>query len=92
MSEYEVGNRIGEREKHYYANNNSFSKQNARFPPEFENRIICANSLEILKQLPDNCVDIIFTSPPYNFGRDYDEYNDTIKWKKYYETLFAIFK
>lgn len=80
-----------DRGKHYYANNNGFSKQNVDIPVEFENRIVCADSLEFLKQLPDNCIDIIFTSPPYNFGLEYDTHNDTANWDAYYEMLFGIF-
>lgn len=80
------------RGKHYYANDNGFSKQNVPLPKEFENRIICADSLELLRQLPDNCIDIIFTSPPYNFGLDYDNHNDTANWNGYYDMLFSIFK
>ncbi len=29
------------------------------------NKILCGNSLEILQTLPDNCVNLIITSPPY---------------------------
>ena len=80
------------RGKHYYANDNDFSKINSEIPPEYENKIICADSLELLRKLPDNCVDIIFTSPPYNFGLAYDSHNDTASWNQYYEMLFDIFK
>ena len=80
------------RGKHYYANENTFSKSNNPIPTEYEDKIICGDSLEILKKLPDNCVDIIFTSPPYNFGLDYDNHNDTTNWDSYYDMLFAIFK
>ena len=80
------------RGRHYYANDNPFSKINSEIPLEFENKIICADSLELLRRLPDNCVDIIFTSPPYNFGLAYDAHNDTASWNQYYETLFNIFK
>jgi len=80
------------RSKHYYANDHSFSKVNNELPPEFENKIICADSLQLLKKLPDNCIDIIFTSPPYNFGLDYDTHNDTARWDEYFDMLFAIFK
>ena len=79
------------RGKHYYANDNSFSKDNNSLPFEFENKIVCADSLEVLKKLPDNCVDIIFTSPPYNFGLEYDTHNDTASWNSYYDMLFNIF-
>ncbi len=35
------------------------------------NRIICGDSEIILKDFPDNSIDIIITSPPYNFGLEY---------------------
>lgn len=31
-----------------------------------ENRILCADALELLRQLPDSSVDLIATDPPYN--------------------------
>lgn len=30
-----------------------------------ENRILCADCMDILKQLPDKCVDLVLTDPPY---------------------------
>lgn len=93
-AERKVANRKAkeqDRGKHYYANDNGFSRQNTDIPSEFENRIICADSLELLKQLPDNCIDIIFTSPPYNFGLAYNTHNDTANWDAYFEMLFGIF-
>ncbi len=80
------------RGKHYYANNNDFSTENVEIPKEYENKIVCADSLDILKELPDNCVDLIFTSPPYNFGLDYSNHDDTSGWNDYFDMLFAIFK
>src|ERR1700693_5041334 len=35
------------------------------YPDDFINKVICGNSLEILKGLPDSCVDMIATDPPY---------------------------
>lgn len=32
---------------------------------ELENRIINADCLDILKQLPDKCIDLVLTDPPY---------------------------
>ncbi len=32
------------------------------------NQIICGDCLEVMKDWPDNCVDLVFTSPPYNLG------------------------
>ena len=81
-----------ERELHYYANDNDFSKKNNEIPKDYENKIICGDSEEVLKKLPDNCVDLVFTSPPYNFGLDYENHDDGVHWKKYIEKLFAVFK
>lgn len=37
-----------------------------KFPRDFEDKIICGDCMEVLKQLPDNSVDLAVTSPPYN--------------------------
>ncbi|MGP1515814.1 MAG: DNA-methyltransferase [Bacteroidales bacterium] len=42
------------------------------FPIEYLNKIICSSS-ENMKELPDNCVDLMITSPPYNVSKEYDE-------------------
>lgn len=58
------------------------------------NRIICGDSEFILKSFPDNCVDIIITSPPYNFGLDYnnDKNKDALYWQDYFDKLNRIWK
>lgn len=35
-------------------------------PEEFRNKIICGDCLEVMKTMPDNCIDLVVTSPPYN--------------------------
>ena len=30
------------------------------------NKILCGDTVEELKNLPDNCIDLIFADPPYN--------------------------
>ena len=79
------------RGKHYYTAGHGFSRKNATLPKKFENKIFCADSKQFLKKLPDNCIDLIFTSPPYNFGLDYAETPDARFWKNYFQTLFEIF-
>lgn len=37
---------------------------------DITNKIICADCLDILKQLPDKCVDLVLTDPPYGIGYD----------------------
>ena len=41
------------------------------WPDDFMNKIICGDSLEIMKQMPDESVDMAITSPPYWGLRDY---------------------
>ena len=80
-----------ERGKHYYANSNNFCMEENPLPEEYTNKIICGDALVVLKNLPDNCIDLIFTSPPYNFGLDYDQTVDAFPWNTYFKTLFNIF-
>ncbi len=77
---------------YYYAKDNTFSRQNNKIPEKFINKIIVGDSEKILKQFPENCVDLIFTSPPYNFGLEYENHKDEINWNEYFDKLFAIFK
>ena len=68
-----------------------FDKAVNELPAAYQNKIICGDSGEVLKKLPDNCIDIVITSPPYNFGLDYDAHSDTDTWCAYFDKLFAIF-
>jgi len=79
------------RSQYYYAQKNNFSEANNPLPENLTNKIICGDSLEILRVIPDNSIDLIFTSPPYNFGLEYDSQDDAHKWELYFEKLFAIF-
>jgi len=83
--------KVEKRGMHYYANDNQFSQENTNLPKEYVDKIICADSGELLKKLPDNCIDLVFTSPPYNFGLEYSSTNDDHYWEKYFDKLFAIF-
>jgi site-specific DNA-methyltransferase (adenine-specific) len=35
---------------------------------EHLNKIICADSLDFMKSLPDKCIDLVLTDPPYGLG------------------------
>lgn len=35
-------------------------------------RLICGDALEVLRQLPNDHVDLTITSPPYNIGKEYE--------------------
>lgn len=93
--ERKVKNREEKEEKrgiYYYAKEHNFSKHNNKVPDEFLNKIIQGDSEDILKYFPDNCIDLIFTSPPYNFGIEYKNHIDEVNWSEYFNKLFAIFK
>ena len=38
------------------------------------NSIICRDNVELLKTFPDECIDMVVTSPPYDSLRDYNGY------------------
>ena len=76
---------------HYYSLDHDFNKENNEIPKKYKNEIICGDSADVLKNLPDNCVDLVFTSPPYNFGLDYSSNNDAKTWEKYFEKLYLVF-
>jgi len=61
---------------------------------KFTDKIICGDSEEVLRKIPTGSVDIIITSPPYNFGLEYkdDEKNDAVHWDDYFKKLDAIWK
>ena len=60
---------------------------------ELMNKIICGDSKDVMKKIPDESIDIIITSPPYNFGLDgYDTHKDTKYWSDYFIYLNDIWK
>lgn len=80
------------RGQYYYARDNSFSGTVFNtVSDKYLNKIICGDSENILKELPENSIDLVFTSPPYNFGLDYEKNADDHFWQDYFEKLFRIF-
>jgi len=49
------------------------------------NNVICGDSLELLKSLPDESIDAAFADPPFNLGKNYNSYNDSLELKEYLE-------
>lgn len=58
------------------------------------NRIICGDSQKVISSIPDQSIDLIITSPPYNFGHSYaqDPHDDTHEWNAYFNSLLGIWK
>jgi site-specific DNA-methyltransferase (adenine-specific) len=49
------------------------------------NKIINGDCIKVMASLPESCVDLIVTSPPYNVGIDYDSYNDRQSMEDYWQ-------
>lgn len=60
------------------------------YPDDFINKIICGDCLEIAKKMPNECVDLIVTSPPYDNLRDYKGY--VFNFKNIARQLFRVTK
>jgi site-specific DNA-methyltransferase (adenine-specific) len=47
-----------------------------KYPDDFINQIIRGDCLEVMKEMPDKCVDLVLTDPPYGIGES-NEKNST---------------
>jgi len=68
------------------------------FPPPsaegdwWKDRIICGDSKAILRAMPDECVHLAITSPPYNVGLEYDGHHDKMPYDEYLAWLMPFWK
>ena len=75
-------------------NNKKFATQNGRqtepqFPQFMQDTTVCGDALAIIASLPDACIHLTFTSPPYYNARDYTTYKS---YAQYLTLLEKIFK
>lgn len=49
------------------------------------NTIINGDSIKVMSELPESCIDLIVTSPKYNVGIEYDSCNDRMTMEEYWE-------
>jgi site-specific DNA-methyltransferase (adenine-specific) len=63
---------------------NIATRKKTNFSDKIINKIICGDSLETMKKIPDNFVDLVVTSPPYNLknstGNGMSHNTKTGKW------------
>jgi len=59
---------------------------------KFIDNIITGDAKTVLKEIPDNSIHLIITSPPYNVGKNYDSHNDKMEYKNYCDWLCGIWK
>jgi len=65
-------------------------RSNSKFMKDFKNKIIQGDCLEVMKDMSDNIVDLVVTSPPYDNLRDYQGY--TFNFKEIAKELFRVIK
>jgi len=53
----------------------------------FINKVICGDCIELMQKLPENSIDLIITSPPYNVDKKYSNYNDSRLLSDYHRWL-----
>jgi site-specific DNA-methyltransferase (adenine-specific) len=72
-----------------------------KYPDDFMNKIICADCLDVMRQMPDKCVDLVLTDPPYGIGissnpvrqkHEKMNWDDTPPSKEYFKELFRVSK
>jgi DNA modification methylase len=66
------------------------------WPEDFINKIICGDCLEVMKEMPGECIDFCIADPPWNVGKDYEKFNDKKEENEYWnwlkERLSQIFR
>ena len=53
------------------------------FFDKYLNRIVHGDCLRVLRDFPDNSVDIAFADPPFNLGKKYNNVKDTLDLQEY---------
>jgi len=61
-----------------------------KYPDDFVNKIICGDCLEVMKEMPEECVNLVLTDPPYGQGRAF--IGDDLSDKELYDYLLPAFK
>lgn len=57
---------------------------------KFINKVFNRDVLEVLRELPDNSVDMIYSDPDYNVGINYAGKNYTKKWNEYIDWYIEL--
>jgi site-specific DNA-methyltransferase (adenine-specific) len=50
---------------------------------KYVGKILNGDCIDVMKELPENSIDLIVTSPPYGVGIDYDTHDDDIDFEDY---------
>jgi site-specific DNA-methyltransferase (adenine-specific) len=70
----------------------SNKKVRIMLPEKYRNRVFNIDVMKILKDLPENCIDMIYGDPDYNVGINYAGEKYTTTWNEYIDWYIAITK
>ena len=56
------------------------------------NKIIHGDCIKVLKSMDEDCVDMVFTDPPYNIKKKYDGYADNLSPEEYKDWMSVVIK
>jgi site-specific DNA-methyltransferase (adenine-specific) len=58
---------------------------------DYLNRIFCTDCVEGMREhVPDACVDVVVTSPPYNIGVKYGAHDDDLPFEEYLDWMATV--
>jgi DNA modification methylase len=69
-------------------NAGSQSTENNAVPQQCADRVFCKSS-EKMGELPDSCIHLVVTSPPYNVGKTYDKDLTLAEYRQLLKAVFA---
>jgi site-specific DNA-methyltransferase (adenine-specific) len=95
-SDFGVSKREGHDSSKFYSrklydnNKDSASPASAEniVPAEYVDRVLCKSS-ERMAELPDSCIHLAVTSPPYNVGKTYDKDLTLAEYRQLLKTVFS---
>lgn len=61
-----------------------------KYPEDFINKIICGDCLEVMKDIPDNSIDLVVTDPPYGINKEGITNDENLN--EYYNSLSNCFR
>ncbi|MFN3264362.1 MAG: DNA-methyltransferase, partial [Aquificaceae bacterium] len=47
------------------------------------NKVYLGDCIEIMREFPNECIDLIFADPPFNIGIRYDKWKDSLEYEEY---------
>jgi len=62
------------------------------FNKKILNKILLGDALQVLRKLPDECIHVAITSPPYNLDMPYKNHHDGMPYDEYLKWMKEVWK